>query len=441
MQPVRIGGTTQYRIYNQFFEITNILLDDDSPGFYVHSLPSGIAQQVVIVDLNNKIIDTPIYMSGNLLYHSLDGAAYYVRYADAFGYLHTDLLRYTPVLTWAPFLSSNTTYQLNGRNLILISNGYYWIRFTSANGYLALDPYNDQSNTPWYARIRFSLTPTAPEWARQLFLPQRPYVLATWVPGTVLSSNLIEFERAQIYYDPNNLPSILVFDENYVIKYALDGGLIGTAPRRGTLYNWSRGLIQFIDPYKARIQVAVRLDPTDIVFGFYSYLEPDVVYHNLDVNPFTNPAVADKIIEFYFKNNGQNTFDYIYHQVIDPITGPIAGATNDPAPNTGTNIVFAKMIIGIGMSVADFSMTDIRQRGGGLAPAYQNVPQAIDCWDLGYWDGKPYPIGGTLALYIPASVLNIMDSSDIKGLIQSTLPVGALPVIRFYNPDGSEFVA
>lgn len=440
MQSIQISGSVQYRIFNQFFELTNILLSDSTPGYYVHALPSEVDQQVVILDLNGSVVTTPTTRVGNLLYHTLDGSAYRVRYVDGGGYLHIDLLQYIPVLSLAPFTASSTTYQLSGRNLTVSGTGNYHIRFTKPNGYLALSPYNTQPNTPWYARIRFSLTPVAPEWAKQIFLPQRPYQLATWVPGVLLDTHLIEFERSQMFYDQAHLPDILVFNSDFSIKYALDGELPGSAPKRGTLYNWKRGLIQFVDAYKGRVQVAVDLDPTDIVFGFYSYREDDVIYRNIDVNPFTNPAVKNQIIQFYYKDNGSDTFHFIYHQVIDPVAGPVTGFTNDPAPGTGTNHVFATLIVGAGIGVQNFTMTDNRQRGGGLANGFQTIPQSVNFWDLGFWDGKPYPIGGAMALYVPATLLNTMSRADVQGRVEASLPMGTLAVIHYYNPDGTEFV-
>lgn len=440
MQAVRISGSTAYRLYNQFFEITNVLLSDNNPGFYVHILPSNVDQQIVIVDLKGNTVSTPTSRSGNFLYHTLDGATYRIRYIDPQGYLHLDLLQYNPAIAINAHAASASNYVLNGRDLTLSSSGDYWVRFIKSNGYQAVVPYNAQPNTPWFARIRFGLTPSAPEWALQNWMPRRPYLLATWVPGVIIDSSIIEFERKQIYYDPANLPTILVFDKNYVIKYALDGSLPGSPARRGTLYNWQRGLIQFVDPYKGRVQVVVALDPTDIAFAFYSYVEPDIIYMNLDVNPFTNAAVKNKIVQFYFKDNGDNPLNYIYHQILDSTGSPIVGQTNDPNPSSGTNVIFSYLAIGVGISAKQFTITDIRQRGGGLTSAYQNIPQAVNFWDLGFWDGKPYPIGGTLAVYVPASVLTKLSNSDILGAVRASLPAGCLPVIRFYNPDGTEFI-
>lgn len=440
MQSVVIHSATDYRMNNQFFEITNILLDDGNPGYYVHVLPPGVDQDVVILDLSNNQITTAIHRVDNLLYHTQDGAPYRVRYIDGQGYLHTDLLLYTPALQLATFAPSSTTFTLSGRFLTVASTGNFWIRFTEPTGYLAVKPYNTQPNTPWYVRIRFSLTPLAPEWATQVFLPQRPYMLATWVPGVVLDTNLIEFERKQIFFDPSHLPDILVYDKDLVVKYALDGGLPGSPPRRGTLFNWKRGLIVSVDAYKARIQLAVNIDPTDIVYAFYSYKEPDVIYRGLDLNPYTNPTIRDRVVEFYYKDNGSDPFHFLYHQVIDTESGPIPGATNDPNPATGTNNIFATLAVGAGISTKNFVITDVRKRGGGLSAEWQDIPQAVNFWDLGFWDGRPLPIGGALAVYVPSSVLNIMSKADVDGKVRASLPVGVLPVIHYYDENGIETV-
>jgi hypothetical protein len=64
----------------------------------------------------------------------------------------------------------------------------------------------------------------------------------------------------------------------------------------------------------------------------------------------------------------------------------------------------------------------------------------VNFWDLGFWDGKPFPVGGTLAIYMPASVLGIMSRADIQGKVEASLPAGTLAVIHYYNADGTEFV-
>jgi hypothetical protein len=88
------------------------------------------------------------------------------------------------------------------------------------------------------------------------------------------------------------LPRVLVYDKEYVLKYALAG-----SPGKGLLYNWKYHQFTAIDPFLARVQVSVSLDPTDICYGFYSYQEPDIVFTDLDVNPFTNQNVRNRIVQ------------------------------------------------------------------------------------------------------------------------------------------------
>ena len=70
--------------------------------------------------------------------------------------------------------------------------------------------------------------------------------------------------------------------------------------------------------------------------------------------------------------------------------------TNDPSPSTGTKTYFGTAVVGFSVGVNDITLTDAR--GGGLAPEYQTIEEAAHMWDLGFWDGKPYPAGGAMVI-------------------------------------------
>ena len=72
-----------------------------------------------------------------------------------------------------------------------------------------------------------------------------------------------------------------------------------------------------IDPLLARVQVAVSLDPTDICYGFYPYQEPDIVFTGLDITPFTNQNVRNRIVQFYFKPHSLDPFRTIFYQILN----------------------------------------------------------------------------------------------------------------------------
>ena len=122
-----------------------------------------------------------------------------------------------------------------------------------------------------------------------------------------------------------NYPDVLVYDKDYVLKYALAG-----SPGKGLLYNWKYHQFTAIDPFLARVQVSVTLDPTDICYGFYSYQEPDIVFTDLDVNPFTNQNVRNRIVQFFYKPHSSDPFRTIFYQILNN-DGSVF-LTNDPNP-------------------------------------------------------------------------------------------------------------
>jgi hypothetical protein len=444
---VAITGDLNYKFTNQFFEVTDQVDGSNNPLYYQHLLPIGVTS-VTILDLQGNTVPSGYVIrtltrgtsTNNYLLHSFANVnntvtpfvPHQVRYVDPSGFLHLEILKYFNVIAKDPFNATPSTYTSNTILMTVFSSSTtYYVRWFAENGYQALVPYNDIPNDPWFARIRFNLLPTPPEWATQVWTPQRPNILATWVPGTAISQHLIQFERRPIYFNNNQYPDILIYDQNFVLKYALAG-----KTGNGFLFPWRLNQFVDIDPNSGIIQVAVEVDPTDIIYGFYSYAEIDVIFKSLDVNPYTNPAVRNRVIQFYQKTNGVDPLHYIYYAILNSDGSTFK--TNDLAPLTGTNHYFATLLVGQATSVGDFVFTDARVRGGGLAPLYQTLPEAVNFWDLGYWDGKPFPIGGAMIIYLPVTILSTFSANEIQQIIGSVIPMGTIPVITYYDSNGNE---
>jgi hypothetical protein len=435
-QDLAISGTTNYYLDNQYFELTNVS-SEGVPLYYRH--PVGDLRDLVLQDLSGKVVNATTLQENGYLYHSIDIPCR-VTYINAQNQTVTELLQTIPAVQPNRLESSPFGYFFLGRQLTVWSIYTYWIRFLRPNGYQLLPPYGDQPNAPWYARVGYSLEDPAPEWGNQPWLPSRPYLLATWVPGTVLDLHLLEFERKPMLDDPDRRPDILVYDKAWTLKYAIDGTPAREAPRRGALYPWRRDLIRGFDAAAARVEISVELAADDRVFGFYSYREPDVVFRDLDINPFTNSNMQNRVALFYTKNNGADTYRRIFYQVLGPDGLPVPGMTNDPAPATGTNVIFGELAVGTSIGTGQFTVTDVRQKGGGLAPAYQEGDYAGSCWDLSWLDGKPYPLTGASMVYLPSRLLDTMSRDQIRTKLEHMLPLGTLPAIFYYQPNGEDTV-
>ena len=436
-----ISGSMSYILGNKFFEITDQFDQQGNPLYYSHTFISNFGTIIVgsatVLDLQGNIIETS-NVNSSTYYHSMDGKAYQIRYYDSStGVTETVLLNYAPAVL----------YNLTGNVLSVNSIRDHSIRFIKESGYKVTAPYDTPSYLPWFPRISFPIGNAIYEYNNQYFDPKKPYMRGSYVVGTVVSDlnqnfpNIIEFDRKNIYVSSTNrFPDILIFDKYNNFKYALQGSTSGKI-NRGNLYHWRGMEISNIDPYKARVQVTVDIESTDIIYGFYSYLESDFIFTSLDLNPITNPVIKDNIIYFYYRSG----VDSIYYQIFSP-SSVLLSSTNDITPPTwvynttlgvwepsDASIIFSTIEVGNGYNAKDFTITDARTRGGGLVSGKQSIPLASNFWDLGYLDGKPYPIGGTMVIYLPLGLQNILSKDQIKAKVLNIIPEGVYPVIVYYE--------
>ncbi len=451
MAPLKIYGSYTYEVRNQFFQLTNVWDETNGqvlPYYYRHVLRTNVTD-VVVKDTDGNRITKKIKVIGNIVYHDLDGGLYYVSYYENRN-LKTELLRYEPVVSKIDRFGSITssTYTFSPGGVLEVgSDSSYYIRFVRHNGYYALPPHNTLPNEPWYVRISFDINPLPREWARQQFQPYRPYQTSTWAIGKVLTKRVVEFERRPIWFDGVNYPDLLVYDRNFKFKYALDGTPVESRDK-GYLFPWMKSQVLDLEPWSGRLKLGVDLAPDDIVYGFFSYEEPDILYRSLDINPFTNPSVRERVVELYYKEDpAHSLFQNIFYRTYLPLTPEVTEQTNDPNPDdpTGTRdneYVFARIVVGFSVGLSEFEVSDVRQRGGGLSPQFHNITQSKDMWDIGFWDGQPYPIKGGLLVYMPDAMLTEyggkFNRQEILNKLGSIIPVGTVPSVTYYSSNGEE---
>lgn len=127
---------------------------------------------------------------------------------------------------------------------------------------------------------------------------------------------------------------------------------------------------------------------------------------------------------------------HIFYRAYNPDGSLVPGLTNDPFPERGGEQVFARLAVGFSVGTDEIVLEDARVRGGGLAPQFQDIPEAAHFWDLGHLDGAPYPIGGAAVVYLPASLLERFTDVEIRAKVEALFPMGSLPVVRFMDEAG-----
>jgi len=442
-----ISGATIYRVGCQYVELTTITTETQVPLYYRHRLP-GRVSKLQIEDPDGNKVDTDLRIIEPFLYHNLGDGTYFAVYYHHHQ-KHRELLRAEPVVrraSWNKTLREDEYALSPSGQLKVGSTRTYYLRFRRYGGYEVLPPHDTLPNDPWYLRISFSLAAFPREWARQPFFPFRPYQLAVWAPGRVVDSHTVRFDRAPIYYDGTRYPDLLVFDSSFKLRHAIDGTPAGVRDK-GYIWPWEKNQILDFEPYQGQLRIGPELRPDDLVFGFFAYDEPDIVYREIDINPHTNPLVRNRVIEIYYKEQPSiDPFRNIYYRLYDPDRPAITIATNDPNPQDPAGerpdeYVFGTVTVGFSVGLEEVQIEDIRQPGGGLRQdLHYRVEGCEHLWDLGFWDGKPYPIEGSYIIYIPEGTPPPPYFSEeyLRRLLLSFGTSGTVPVIKYYNEAGEE---
>jgi len=317
-----------------------------------------------------------------------------------------------------------------------------------------------------------------PEYASQAFHPEVPY-------------SYVVKEQAEIYdavtITVKHTPLHVVCDEDgnpTNIKVYLDiEDVITEIP----IINWNM--------YTGEIRLDRQLSYTDKIYVDYYFHQKHLVYkgygdvntskfYYLDLNPmpghvYTNDAgelapsleLLNKSIYFYLvptyiynRNTGETTDPVVFslrHKIIDKtkteseaVAEIIDSLTYEPTTPSDTTpveeyaggvIVIAKVHLKRPAVPSMVQSTDARRRGGGfkdkLSPeAVKAVkdPESSYIWDVGSWDGLPYPSNGVIEITLPQSLLKKhggkFTEEDILEIINQHVAYGIYVFVQ-YDPN------
>ena len=93
--------------------------------------------------------------------------------------------------------------------------------------------------------------------------------------------------------------------------------------------------------------------------------------------------------------------------------------------------------------IDNLQVYDTRTRGGGLKKEIQDAiikdlcPEAQFYWDIGYWDGEPYPENAVLTIRLPRYILKghggIFSIDDVRRSIEKHIAYGTFYLLEFID--------
>jgi len=134
--------------------------------------------------------------------------------------------------------------------------------------------------------------------------------------------------------------------------------------------------------------------------------------------------------------------DYSFTDPVSSTTFNYSGwlSTYTAAPNY--YVLLSNTFVVQTLSPRDIDTFDIRIRGGGIKEnkveeSLKLQDEAQWYWDVGYWDGQPYPGMGAMVVEIPRSVLKevggAFERPQVEEIVKRHMASGSYPVIRYYD--------
>lgn len=382
--------------------------------------------------------------------------------------------------------------------ITLPSISTYYYKVLSLNKIYPLKPIANTTVNPWYVRINNGLFYSSisgttykyriAEILDQTFTPSAPIMLSQREVCVVLNKNLIKtaygiyqddslslFVDIYIYNEDNDLIYVLTTNSDKHGQQASQDEI-----NFSCLDNSSYG-IRSCDKQNGFIEIkGIDLKETYTILCTYYYECKDLLMTSINFNPLQNQDIIDKTVIFFLipetlLASSTKTIYYLivneYGKVIysdwdnfDNDTQLLGGnyLFYGSAPawftteyGTGvTNFIETYTVRGSGvyMTIGEVSLKhniapeeldliDIRQGGGGLAgdSDLRSNSRAQSCWDLGYWDGRPYPYAGCYLVEIPVTIMSgaggDFRSDEIREIVERHTALGIYPLIRAYGID------
>jgi hypothetical protein len=297
-----------------------------------------------------------------------------------------------------------------------------------------------------------------PEYGAQPFYPNQPYMYVVREQAEYVDGSTIKIGKTPMYvtYDANGeLTNLNVYIESDEAATPV------TTPIE--VINWNM--------YTGEIKVNRKLSFTDNIYVDYYYNCQYLIYkgwadvdasrfYTLDFNPMPGHVYMDD--NGVMKDSSELMEKSVYFYLLPTYTSNGFGApygsirhkvfTRETSESVAINSILALPecqgagVIILGRIDAKrpaiprmIEVTDSRRRGGGFKDMYSpaaidNIhPEAAFIWDIGAWDGLPYPSNGVIEVTVPRYLLNDgkFTEKEILDIINKHIAFGVYVFIQY----------
>ncbi len=329
------------------------------------------------------------------------------------------------------------------------------------------------------------------EFDDQLFTPFFPFKTVVRETGITLDNSLVKASKQNIVIDPDQdfHMTVEIEDENGVVilVFTTDQAKIGT--------NFAPGLkftdgIRSVSSTDGFVDLVEQPPTRSTVVLSYTHKEFEFEFTDIDFNPVNNRNVDKETSVIYIVPQTLERDNTLFFLRVDDegqvifssqaefgdtvgidiglrllsssglsYAGP-AGfldtytiETKFPIDTVGFEnnprfLVLGEAYVGESTSEKSAGLIDIRIRGGGIksvgseAILQRNLESQWN-WDIGEWDGYPYPGAASYVVEIPCEVLTTnsgtLTPEQVKNIVQEHTAEGVYAVVRTYGEANPKF--
>jgi len=329
-----------------------------------------------------------------------------------------------------------------------------------------------------------------PEFLNQQWNPFAPIKKVDSETSLVISSTLIKLNRNDIHEDLDNslFVEILISDKdnNALAAFTTDTSKNDTlSSNKKNFQVWDRVKkigIRSIDHLNGFVDIeGFVLKSSYKITSTYYFEETNFEFSVIDFNPINNVSVLKQRVSLFvipdtiFTNRTQNLFYLIsdqsgrvidsnwvdftpqdqtvngfplyYEEEPDFITSGLGGEIFVDKYSTevsGTFLILGDMVVSEELSPQESTTIDVRVRGGGIQEGLleelrRKNPEVSWFWDIGFWDGTPYPGVATYFVEVPVSVMEdaggTLRSVEIRDTVERHTAAGVYAIVKAYGVD------